>query len=61
MVSQAHTTRGLKVVRWTCEDPATVTALMDVGIDGIITHYPNRVRQIMADRGMRLPKADQPR
>jgi hypothetical protein len=24
---------------------------------GIITNYPNYVRQIMADRGMRLPKA----
>jgi glycerophosphoryl diester phosphodiesterase len=34
---------------------------MDMGIDGIITDYPNRVRQIMADRGMRLPKAYAPR
>jgi glycerophosphoryl diester phosphodiesterase len=30
---------------------------MDMGIDGIITDYPNRVRDIMAERGMRLPKA----
>lgn len=60
MVSAAHA-RGLKVVPWTCDDPATIEALMDMGIDGIITNYPNRVRQIMADRGMRLPKAYQPR
>jgi glycerophosphoryl diester phosphodiesterase len=60
MVSAAHA-RGLKVIPWTCDDPATVTALMDMGVDGIITNYPNRVRQIMADRGMRLPKAYQPR
>ncbi|MET9022696.1 glycerophosphodiester phosphodiesterase family protein [Actinopolymorpha sp. NPDC004070] len=60
MVSEAHA-RGLKVVPWTCDDPATVEALMDMGIDGIITNYPNHVRQIMADRGMRLPKAYQPR
>ncbi|MEU8118311.1 glycerophosphodiester phosphodiesterase family protein [Spirillospora sp. NPDC049024] len=60
MVSQAHA-RGLKVVPWTCDDPATVEALMDMGVDGIITNYPNRVRKIMADRGMRLPKAYQPR
>ncbi|MEV1171584.1 glycerophosphodiester phosphodiesterase family protein [Nonomuraea sp. NPDC049784] len=56
MVSEAHA-RGLKVIPWTCDDPATIVALMDMGIDGIITDYPNRVRQIMADRGMRLPKA----
>jgi len=56
MVSAAHA-RGLKVIPWTCDDPATVQALIDMGIDGIITNYPNHVRQIMAERGMRLPKA----
>ncbi|MFB7310513.1 glycerophosphodiester phosphodiesterase family protein [Streptomyces sp. NPDC056192] len=56
MISEAHE-RGLKVIPWTCDDPATIEALMDMGIDGIITDYPNRVRDIMADRGMRLPKA----
>jgi glycerophosphoryl diester phosphodiesterase len=60
MVSAAHA-RDLKVIPWTCDDPATVEALMDMGVDGIITNYPNRVRQIMADRGMRLPKAYEPR
>ncbi|MGI5206103.1 glycerophosphodiester phosphodiesterase family protein [Spirillospora sp. CA-108201] len=60
MVSRAHA-RGLKVIPWTCDDPATVEALMDMGVDGIITDYPDRVRQIMAERGMRLPKAYQPR
>jgi glycerophosphoryl diester phosphodiesterase len=60
MVSEAHA-RGLKVIPWTCDDPATVEALMDLGVDGIITNYPNHVRQIMADRGMRLPKAYAPR
>ncbi|MEO3873421.1 glycerophosphodiester phosphodiesterase family protein [Nonomuraea sp. B12E4] len=55
MVADAHR-RGLKVIPWTCDDPATIEALMDMGIDGIITDYPNRVRQIMAERGMRLPK-----
>lgn len=59
MVRAAHA-RGLKVIPWTCDDPATVEALMDVGVDGIITDYPNRVRQIMADRGMRLPRPYQP-
>lgn len=56
MLSEAHAD-GLKVVPWTCDDPATVKALMDMGVDGIITNYPNHVRDIMAERGMRLPKA----
>ncbi|MET8910820.1 glycerophosphodiester phosphodiesterase family protein [Micromonospora sp. NPDC004551] len=60
MIADAHA-RGLKVVPWTCDDPATVAALMDLGVDGIITNYPNRVRQLMAERGMRLPKAYEPR
>ncbi|MEU7053021.1 glycerophosphodiester phosphodiesterase family protein [Streptomyces eurythermus] len=59
MVAEAHA-RGLKVVPWTCDDPATVAALMDLGVDGIITDYPDRVRRIMADRGMRLPRPYQP-
>ncbi|MEV4177160.1 glycerophosphodiester phosphodiesterase family protein [Nonomuraea sp. NPDC049709] len=60
MVSSAHA-RGLKVIPWTCDDPATIAALMDMGVDGIITDYPNRVRELMAERGMRLPKAYAPR
>lgn len=60
MVRQAHR-RGLKVIPWTTNDPATVEALMDMGIDGIITDYPNRVREIMAERGLRLPRAYHPR
>src|SRR5215470_9249221 len=60
MVAEAHA-RGLKVVPWTCDDIPTLAALMDMGVDGIITNYPNHVRQLMADRGMRLPKAYEPR
>jgi glycerophosphoryl diester phosphodiesterase len=56
MISEAHAL-GLKVVPWTCDDNATIKALMDMGVDGIITNYPNHVRDIMAERGMRLPKA----
>ncbi|MER7225651.1 glycerophosphodiester phosphodiesterase family protein [Streptomyces rubradiris] len=59
MIAEAHA-RGLKVVPWTCDDPATVEALMDLGVDGIITDYPDRVRRIMADRGMRLPRPYHP-
>ena len=56
MVADAHA-RGLEVVPWTCDDPATMEALLDMGVDGIITDYPDRLRAVMAERGMRLPKA----
>jgi glycerophosphoryl diester phosphodiesterase len=56
MVAEAHAL-GLKVIPWTCDDLPTVAALMDMGVDGIITDYPDDVRQLMAGRGMRLPKS----
>lgn len=56
MVKAAHA-RGLTVIPWTTDDIPTVKALMDMGIDGIITNYPNKLREVMAERGMRLPKA----
>lgn len=56
MIADAHE-RGLKVIPWTCDDPDTMRALLDLGVDGLITDYPNRLRDIMAERGMRLPKA----
>ena len=56
MIADAHAL-GLKVVPWTTNDPATMAALIDLGVDGIITDYPNRLRELMAERGMRLPKA----
>ncbi|MFJ4323124.1 glycerophosphodiester phosphodiesterase family protein [Streptomyces tricolor] len=59
MVAAAHA-RGLTVVPWTCDDPATVEALMDLGVDGIITDHPDRVRRIMAERGMPLPRSYRP-
>lgn len=60
MVAEAHA-RGLKVVPWTCDDMATVAALMDMGVDGVITDYPDRVRRLMADRGLPLPRRYHPR
>lgn len=55
MVRRAHA-RGLKVVPWTVDDVATAAALMDADVDGLITNYPDRMRALMAQRGMKLPK-----
>jgi glycerophosphoryl diester phosphodiesterase len=55
MIADAHAL-GLKVIPWTIDDPATMDYFIDLGVDGIITDYPNRLRQVMAANGMRLPK-----
>ncbi|TFC09677.1 glycerophosphodiester phosphodiesterase [Cryobacterium algoritolerans] len=55
MIAEAHSL-GLPVIPWTVNETVDVTTLMDEGVDGIITDYPTRVRQIMADRGLALPR-----
>lgn len=56
MVEHAHR-NGIKVVPWTINDVPTMSKLMDDGVDGVITDYPDRLRTLMAERGLRLPKA----
>jgi glycerophosphoryl diester phosphodiesterase len=46
---------GLKVVVWTVNDPVQIERLLDWGVDGLISDYPDRVREVMAGRGMPLP------
>lgn len=55
MVAEAHAV-GMKVIPWTIDDPDTINKLIDDGVDGIITDYPDRLRAIMAARGFALPK-----
>jgi glycerophosphoryl diester phosphodiesterase len=56
MIDDAHG-RGLLVIPWTIDDPATMDYFIDLGVDGIITDYPDRLRTVMAENGLRLPKA----
>ncbi len=46
---------GLKVLPWTVNDHADMGRLIDLGADGIITDYPDRLRSVMAERKMALP------
>ncbi|MDA2809716.1 glycerophosphodiester phosphodiesterase family protein [Nocardiopsis sp. RSe5-2] len=55
MVDRAHE-RGIAVIPWTVDDEATMHKLMDDGVDGLITDYPDRLRSVMAERGLKLPK-----
>jgi glycerophosphoryl diester phosphodiesterase len=54
MVDEAHAL-GMKVIPWTIDDPATMNKLIDDGVDGIITDYPSRLRDVAAARGFKLP------
>ncbi|QQS14269.1 MAG: glycerophosphodiester phosphodiesterase [Rhodospirillales bacterium] len=46
---------GLKVIPWTVNDRAEMDRLIAMGVDGVITDYPDRLRAAMAARGMKLP------
>ncbi|GGU91044.1 putative glycerophosphoryl diester phosphodiesterase precursor (GlpQ) [Actinomadura cremea] len=63
MVDRAHRL-GIEVVPWTVNDTATMSKLIGDGVDGLITDRPDRLRAVMADHGLRLPKryeAEKPR
>jgi len=56
MITDAHEL-GLPVIPWTVNTTADMARLMDLGVDGIITDYPTRLRTLMEERGLKLPKA----
>lgn len=56
MVALAHEA-GLQVVPWTVDDVPTMASLLDAGVDGIITDHPDRLRALLAERGLPLPRA----
>ena len=56
MVQRAHAA-GMKVIPWTVDDKPTMRALIGAGVDGIITDYPDRLRDVMAESGLKLPRA----
>ena len=54
-LEQAHRL-GLRVVVWTVNDPGDMERLIDMGVDGIITDYPDRLREVAAQRGLEIPR-----
>jgi glycerophosphoryl diester phosphodiesterase len=56
MFQEAHAL-GLEVVVWTVNERADIDRMLALGVDGIISDYPNIVREAMAARGMALPVA----
>jgi glycerophosphoryl diester phosphodiesterase len=43
---------GLRVIPWTVNEPADIERVLDLDIDGLITDYPDRAREILRRRGI---------
>jgi glycerophosphoryl diester phosphodiesterase len=43
---------GLAVVPWTVNEPGDIERMLDLGVDGLITDYPDRARGVLAKRGV---------
>jgi glycerophosphoryl diester phosphodiesterase len=52
---QRARTLELRVIPWTVNDIQDMARLIDWGVDGIITDYPDRLRTVMQRRGMSVP------
>lgn len=46
---------GLKVIPWTVNEPADMDRLIGWGVDGIISDYPDRLRDAMQRAALALP------
>ena len=46
---------GLRVIVWTVNDVPDMHRLMDLGVDGIISDYPDRLREVARQRGLAPP------
>lgn len=48
---------GLRVIVWTVNDPRDIERMIALGVDGIISDYPDRLRAVAAQRDVALPAA----
>ncbi len=46
-VERAHAA-GLAVLPWTVNDPARMVELVEAGVDGLVTDYPDRAASVLA-------------
>jgi glycerophosphoryl diester phosphodiesterase len=59
MIDAAHGA-GVRVETWTVDDPVQINAVLDLGPDGVMSNYPDRLRSALAARRYELPPS-QPR
>ena len=51
LLKEAHAL-GLLVCTWTVNEIEDIEKMIDIGIDGIVTDYPDRVQSVLKRRGM---------
>lgn len=56
LVEAAHAA-GMDVVPWTVNDRPTMERLIDIGVDSLITDRPDLLRDVLAERGYKLPRS----
>jgi glycerophosphoryl diester phosphodiesterase len=49
LVAEAHAL-GLTVIPWTVNEPGQMEQAIALGIDGLITDYPDRLRAVLQSR-----------
>jgi glycerophosphoryl diester phosphodiesterase len=54
-LAEAHRL-GLRVVPWTANRPEDMAALIDLGVDGLISDRPDLARRALEEKGRALPK-----
>lgn len=59
LVGLAHAS-GLRVETWTVDDPSHMAHVAGVGPDGVMSNYPDRLREFLSARGHPLPPATAP-
>jgi glycerophosphoryl diester phosphodiesterase len=59
LVEKAHAL-GVQVVPWTVNEVTHLETVIDMGVDGLISDYPDRAREVMQRKGFTLPKSIAP-
>ena len=54
-LAAAHA-RGLQVHVWTVDSPDDCAALLDLGVDGVMTDRPRMVKELLQERGQWTPR-----
>ena len=54
-IEEAHAL-GLRVIVWTVNATESMNALIKLGVDGIITDYPDRLKGVLESHGLSVPR-----